>query len=249
MKKLLPFVIVVIAGLLLWGCKKDEPLQPYYGADYGDLQYSIKGIHDTTVEQTGKVSLNLFIERTAGKFEDVNLIARGLPDGMKASFALNNATPNYNTLLIIEATNVDAGNYTIQVVGSSQTTGQKFYDLGLTVLPYSNPALGLVGDFTEKRACTQLGDSSHIVHITQVAGAASKVSIKGIWVGSGSYTVDANVIQTDQTISIPLQSVNNVTFQGNGTYTKDGIELKYVVKDTSTAHVVDDNCTSVFTRL
>lgn len=250
MKKILPFVVlVVLSGLLIWSCKKDEPLQPYYGADYGDLQYSIKGVRDTMLEQTGKVSFNLFVERTAGKYEEVGLSVKGLPEGMTATFALNEATPNYNTFITFEANQVDAGTYTIQIIGASQTTGQKYYDMVLTVLPYSNPALGLEGDFKEVRACSQTGDSSHAVNITPVLTGASKVKIKGLWIGGGTYTVEANLIQTDHTIHIPLQSVHNVTFQGNGTYSKDGLELNYTVKDTSISQIVNDNCTSIFTRL
>lgn len=248
MKKLLPFLVAAIAGVFFYGCGKNEPLQPSYGTDYGDLQYTIRGAHDTSVEQTGKVSMLLNIERSAGKFEDVSLSVKGLPEGMTAKFTPQSAIPTFNTLLILEATQVDAGDYTLQVVGASQTTGQKYFDFKITVKPYSNPALGLEGSFKEKRSCSQTGDSSHPVTIIPVEGVAGKVQIKGIWIGSAAYTVLADIDAANQSINVPMQSVHNVVFHGNGIYSKKTIELTYSVKDTSATHVVNDECTSLFTK-
>lgn len=249
MRKAVPALLFVLTVLCLWGCKKDEPLQPYYPSDYGDLQYSINGIVDTSMEQTSTVTFQLSVERIAGKFEPVTLNIKELPKGMTAEFNPASSTPPYISFLTLEADQVDEGVYTLQIVSSSQTTGLKYTDLKVTVLPYSNPALALKGSFREQRACTQIGDSSHEVSITPVAGVVGKVDIRGIWVGNNSYTVTATVNQTQQLIVIPEQSVNNLVFKGNGTYTKNTIDLTYSVKDTALSHIVDDNCTSKFSKL
>jgi hypothetical protein len=112
-------------------------------------------------------------------------------------------------------------------------------------MPYSNPALALEGAFKETRKCSQTGDTSINVTISPVDGMPSKVNIRGIWVGGGTYTVTANVHQSSQTVTLPKQTVNKLIFQGTGTFSKKRMELSYSVVDS--AHgLVNDNCTSVF---
>lgn len=236
---------LLVLGLGMTGCKDDLPLTPNYGTDYGDLQYTLDGVVDTFMEQTDTITMRLYVNRTAGKFEDVRLSLAEAPEGITAQFNPDMSIAPYNATMRLYAKQVEVGDHIIKIMGNSQTTGLRYFDLKLTVLPYSNPALGLDGDFTEKRKCAQMGDTSVPVTVKPIAGQANKILLSGLWMGGGNYIVTATIQPTNQTIIVPMQYSNRLKFEGTGNYSKGRFELSYTVVDT--AHgLINDNCTSVF---
>jgi hypothetical protein len=239
--------IILISLLLVtaWGCKRTSPTpEPYYEPDYGELKYIIQGLKDVSLERSGEVKLSVYINRTEGRIEDVMLSVLNLPQGMSASFSPSISKPSFNTTLTIKTTRAKEGTYAITIRGSSQTSGFTEKKINVTVLPYSNAAIGLEGLFKESGQCNPGGNLNHDVEIV-AAETDNKINIKGFWSSVWTHVVSANLNASNKTLTIPSQTVNGVTITGNGTYDDNLIIIGYRVKGLT----VDDTCTSSFSRL
>jgi len=241
------YILIAFIGILAWSCKKtDDNSAPYYEPNSGDLQYSVTGLHDTFVEQTGTVSIPLFVNRLIGRPENVNFNIPTLPTGITAWLTPSIGQPSFNTILNIETHKAALGNYAITLSGVSQTSGLKTFEMMLRVTPYSDPSLALEGEFKETRACNQSGNGDNKVTMEPITGQANKVKMIGIWVGGSAYqvTVDANPI--NKTLTMAPQVQNGLTFVGSGYYID---ENSFTISYTVTGNLVNDNCTSTFNRL
>lgn len=247
MSKLRIYYLIPLLALCMINCNKpSDPPIPDYGPDYGDLKYTIEGVKDVSMERIGETNMSLHVKRSSGKLEDVLLTVRNLPQGATASFQpVFTGYPSFSTVLTIKANRVKAGDYDLIVRGSSTTSGFTDYNLKLTILPYSNAAVGLVGGFREQGVCTQGGNVGHEVDVVAVDGIPNRVNIKGFWSGVWSNIIYANLNPTNNTLTIPAQIMNDVTVTGSGTYDDNTMIVNYHVAGST----VNDNCSSTFSRL
>lgn len=239
-------ILVSLAVIILGGCSKPSPTpEPYYEPDYGDLKYIIQGVKDVSMERIGQAQLTLFINRQEGKIEDVMMTVVGLPQGVTATFSPSISMPSFNTTLTIKALRAKEGTYKITVRGSSKTSGFTEKQMNITILPYSNAAVGLEGQFNEGGMCTPSGAVGDTVDVVPVEGVKNRINIKGFWSGVWSNMVYANLNVANKTLDIPSQTVNGVTINGTGTYDDNIMIVGYRIK----GFTVDDTCTSTFSRL
>ncbi|OSZ78728.1 hypothetical protein CAP35_10915 [Chitinophagaceae bacterium IBVUCB1] len=238
-------LLISLLVITAWGCRRTSPTpEPYYEPDYGELKYIIQGLKDVSLERTGEVKLNVYINRTEGRIEDVMMSVLNLPQGVTASFSPSISKPSYNTTLTIKASRAKEGTYSIIVRGSSQTSGFTEKKINITILSYSNAAIGLEGQFKEAGQCSPGGTLNHDVDIVP-SDTVNKILIKGFWSSVWTHVVRADLNVANKTLSIPSQTVNGVTITGNGTYDDNLIIIGYRVKGLT----VNDTCTSSFSRL
>lgn len=242
MKKIL--LLLTLSTIVFFGCKQKEPLAPYYPPDSGALVYTIEGVRDTSVEQTGQVKLTLFIKKTSGTAESIGLSVTGLPAGAQYVFSPAAGTVSYYSVITFNTLRVKAGNYPIQIVGAGATSGIKTMNMTLKVLPYSNPAVGLAGYFTETGNCSQSGAKSNTVNVDTTGGVPNKIKMLGFYAGGTLYNIMADISPNTKTLTIPAQTLSSATFQGSGTYTDSTITVNYTVSNA----VLHDTCTAVLKR-
>lgn len=242
MKYSLTFALSI---LLITGCTKtNNNNTPIYTDDDKEFTYEIKGLADMSLERTGEDDLLLNILRLTGKTEEVSMSIVDAPDGLTAIFdPSSTGEPSFNVTFKLVSKKVKEGTYTVKLKVATPTTGISEFPFKLTVLPYSNPASALVGEFDEKGSCTQSGALDHNAKIEIAQDSVGKVNIKGFWKGVWSNIVYGYLDPTNNTITIPAQVQNNATFQGSGTYDDTKVIVNYTVNNS----VVSDTCTSTFT--
>jgi hypothetical protein len=237
--------VFVTAGIIAASCGKGpDVLTPHETPNDGDFTYVINGLKDTSLERTDDVRYLVYVEKKSGKAENVVLSAQDVPEGMEVIFdPISADTASFNTTLLIKTKRVKVGEYVINVRGASATTRISNNPIKIKVLPYSNEALGLVGNYTESGVCTK-GNVNHNVTVEKDPTENNKIYINGIMSGVLNNTVYGTVNPTNKTIYIFKQLQNSVYYEGEGTYDDDKIVLNYRV----TGAVINENCTSTLTR-
>lgn len=237
-------MVTVLSATLMVNCRKSDPSNPIYDPEYGDLQYTIDNVKDVSIERIGESKQNIVVNRISGKVEDVSLTVVGLPAGATASFDPNPSKPSFASTLTIKANRVTIGTYTLTLRGSSLTSGYTERKFTLTILPYSNYAIGMEGKFKEGGLCVPGGNVNDTVDVVATT-EANRINIKGIWSGVWTNVVYADLNPTNKTLNIPAQTLNGVTINGSGTFDENVMIIGYRVKGTT----VNDSCTSTFSRL
>jgi hypothetical protein len=242
----MPVAAIAAVFLLVFNnCKKSDPIEPYYESDYGDLQYTIDNVKDVSIERIGEMKQNISITRVAGKAEDVSLSVVGLPVGASALFDPDPSKPSFTSTLTIKTNRVTVGTYSLLIRGSSLTSGFTERKFSLTVLPYSNIAIGMEGKFKESGVCVPSGGIGDTVNVIPVTTTTNKITIQGIWSGVWTNEVNADLNPSSKTLNIPAQTINGVTISGSGTFDENVMIIGYRVTGTT----VNDTCTSTFSRL
>jgi hypothetical protein len=243
------FIICTLFALAILGCAKDnKPVTPYYPDDYGDFDYVIEGVRDTFVQRLGSTNLFAYVRKKSGPSEDVNFKVEGLPEGVTMTFDPAVAKPPFNMYISIKAEKTSEGVYPIVIVSTSKTSGIKRKGINLTVKPYGNEALALVGPFKETHKCSQSGDLAFNVFIESAFTANNRINIKGFWSSSWTNVVYADLNPGAKTLIIPSQKVNGLEYKGGGTYTEDLLNINYTVADTFGGKVVNESCTATIAR-
>ncbi len=240
------YIVGILLAVTIFACNKSTtPLVPQTSTSDDDFTFRINGLRDTALERTDYISYLIFVEKLTGAGEFVSLSVDSVPKGMSISFVPVMAdTASFNTTMRIETDRVVEGTYDINIKAATATAGVKNNNVQVKILPYSNHAVGLVGDYTEKGACQQLGNVEHNVTI-EADAQKNKVKIKGLLSGVKSNIIIGTVNPTNSTINIPSQLVNSVTYEGDGTYDDDKIVINYTVKGGAS---VNESCSSTLTR-
>ena len=240
------YSILIAAAAFMTGCSKSNVNNnPYYGDDYGDFNYTITGTKDTTIEQTGEVNILLNLKKTSGPTENVNLEVTGVPDGVTATIEPVTAQPPFTALLRIVSYRAAVGSYPITITGRSKSTGNTIHSLNLNIKTFTNAAYMVEGVCNTSGACTpQTGAVTHEANVVVATSAPNRVEIQGFWSDSWSNVVYADLNPSNNTVTIPAQTVNALTFEGNGTYTEGSMHINYTVKGA----LVDEACNVTYTR-
>lgn len=250
--KMMPSIIRIgavyllsLSVLCMVSCKDPETLTPYIPDNSGPLAYQIKGLKDTSLERIGEVRYIISINRDSGKAEKIVLSAENLPKGMEVIFdPIATAEPSFTTTMVTRTTRTPVGEYQVRVRGAGPTSGIKSYNTTIKVLPYSNAALGLKGDFTESGQCSLQGPVNENVRIEIDEQVKNKIYIKGLFSGVWSNVIYAILNPADNTLTIPSQVQNAVTYEGDGTYDDDKVIINYTV----TGVTFNETCSSTLTR-
>lgn len=247
MRNLTLFLVVLLSTtVMFWtSCSKNnsEPLNRTPGS--ADFDYEIVGLRDTSLERIGEVRFLVNVNRIDGDPEMVNLTAIDLPEGMDVTFTPSNGEPaSYVTSVLVKTTRTKEGTYTIKIRGASPTAGVKDYPVKVTILPYSNDAVGLKGDFTETGSCVQQGNVTNNIVVTVVDSVKNRVLLKGLSSGVQTNEVYADLSPDTKTITIPSQVQSFVTYQGSGSYQDDVIQITYTINGPA----VNETCTTSINR-
>jgi hypothetical protein len=240
------YSILIAAAAVMTGCSKENNNNnPYYGEDYGPFKYTISGTQDTTIEQSGEANILLTFTKTSGPTENVSLEVTGVPENVTVSLEPTMAKPPFTALLRVVSKRAAIGNYPILITGRSTKTGNTVHNLNLNIKAYTNAAFLVEGVCTTSGACTpQTGALSHEANVVVATTAPNRVEIHGFWSDSWSNVVYADLKPADKTVAIPAQTVNGLTFEGNGTYTEGSMHINYTVK----GPLVDEACNITYTR-
>ncbi len=236
-------ILLALSVVAFSACKKKHPLDPYYPNDGGDLQYTIEGVKDMTLEQTGMAKMTVFFKKVSGASEDLSLSMEDLPKGASFTYSPIVGSVSFNSVLTINTTRVAAGNYTVKVKASGAKSGIKTASFVLKVTPYTNGAIAILGHFNETGNCSQSNGVNNIVNIDTVS-TINKVVIKGLYAGGTLYTLNATLDPSNSTITVPFQTNSQADFQGSGTYNDSTITIHYTVNNT----LVHDTCSTVLKR-
>lgn len=239
-KYLVPLLLILIIA----ACGKDDDvLQPIYEEEE-DFTYEISGFRDTMLERTGEVFYNIYVEKKSGKGEAVVLSAEDLPKGMSVRFEPAGIEASYYTNMYIRTERTPIGDYVINIKGAAPTGGVKNNPVNVAVTWYSNAAVGVAGEYTESRNCSQTGSGTNDVTVELDESGDNKLVIKGLLFGVMSTELNTIIDPTNRTLTIPQQVKGSVTYQGDGTYREDQISINYTV----TGSTINESCTSTLTR-
>lgn len=244
-RKSLTAALAAITILVGVSCKDNTLLSPYVPEDSGKFSYDINGLRDTSLERTDDVRYLIYVEKLAGKSESVILSADELPTGMEVVFdPANGVEAPFNTTMVIKNVRVKEGEHRIKIKGAAPTAGIKSKYITVTVLPYSNAAVGLKGVFTESGQCSQSGNLNNNVNIVVDESAKNKIELKGLFSSVMSNVIKADINPDKKTLTIPSQKVNSVTYEGDGTFDDDKLIINYTV----TGLTINESCTATLTR-
>lgn len=240
-------IAIVTLGMFAASCGGDTTLlSPYNPDDSGPFTYTIKGLKDTSLERTGDVRYNILVERQGGKAEAVVLSAGDLPKGMNVVYEpVNGEQASYNTTIVIKTLRVKEGVHKINIRGASPTSGINNSYINVTVLPYTNPAIGLTGAFMESGQCSKVGSINDNVNIEIDETIKNRIHIKGLFSGVMTNEIYADIDPATGTLTIPNQVQNQLTYNGDGTYDDDKLVINYTV----TGITINESCTSTLTRI
>lgn len=236
-----------VACLLLFSCKKGNndnngPLNPIY---VDTLKFEVLGLEEQSMLQTDTVEVPVEVRYLEGEKDEVTLAVAGLPFTMTAGFYPQLDTPSFFSVIRFVAHDVDTGLYHIKVTAAGHKYARDYY-LPIRVLPYPvNPALALVGTYTESGPCTTSGTISHNLSISVVDPYFNKITIRGLWNGSSTINVVADIDPSSNTIVIPSQVSNGTTFTGAGSYSGNQITISY----TATSGIFTEQCSTIMTKL
>lgn len=234
-------ILLIISSIFIFSCNKtsintrnDEP-----------INFEILGLSDTTIYQSDTVEYNVAVNYLSGNKEKVVLFVSNLPVTMSAGLYPDIDTPSYNATIRLVAHNADTGAYNI-TIGASSSTVTKNYNVKVRVIPTPvNPAAILVGNYEENGQCTVSNTIKDTVSVSTINPYFNKIKITGLWTGSSSINVNADIDPVSHTINIPFQQTGNQYLSGTGSYNNNIMTINYVVTDGA---LFSDNCTTVLTK-
>lgn len=202
MKKL--SFLFAFALLALASCKKNEGSQQ-------PMTYMVNGITDISMFGTDVAGMGLSIEYRGPVQENVALSITGLPENVTAEFSTASGIPTFGTSVAITSQNAVAGTYPLKLVCKGSATGEKSYDLTLTIKPV--PCTQVVsGSYQTSNTCFPGSTNSFISHL-----GGNNIMINNL--GGMGFSVNATIDCNSSTITIPSQTVGgSVTVAGSGSY-------------------------------
>lgn len=195
--------------------------------------------------QTDTVIIPITVNLESGAAQMMSLGVMNAPTGLSVMVDPQVDTPGYDAELRLIGDMAEVGNHTIQLRATALTFEKDYY-FEVKVIPnLVNPALALVGEYTETGNCSASGAvNNEKVEVSAVSTVFNRINIKGIWKGGTFYTLTANINPDNQTIQIPSQTVNAIQFNGSGSYDGSKIELTYSASGTT----VNETCTVTLTK-
>lgn len=205
----------------------------------GAMDFELIGVHDVTLHQHDSTEISVELKYLNGNRDDAGLSVNNLIPGYVLLFTPQLDTPSFFSTLKIKTNTLDTGTKSFQILatGSKKT---KAYNINVHVIVDSlNPALAFVGSLLENGICSNNSPNNNLVLGYIPTGSFAKIHLTGMWLGGNFYEVDAYFNGLNQSISIPAQMTNGLTFSGTGTYSGNTIQLTYTIS----GPLVNESCT------
>lgn len=236
------YLLLLILAVSLFGCKKSENTSVPSRAGF-----IINGVTDQVVEVDTAVVLPVNILQQTGEQELVTLSVKGLPASIKAVISPERGTPAFNANVRLRTTDSTVtGDYPLQIVATSKS-GTRSYDMSLKVVPMSECASRVAGDYTATEVCDQIPGSTYNTNVYPFFGNTPN----RIRMSSGALSsVYADLNCHNKTLIIPrqyLQGGSNGEMWGTGYYDKKTITVNYSIYYPLAGITI--NCTTILQRI
>jgi len=232
-------LLILLVAVTLFGCRTRSSVAP--------LTYNVTGIGDVTVTSTAPGVLTVkFTKLTAvATNESLNLSVTGLPSGITAVINSTPAVPPFTATITFTDNGAVAGTYGVNLIVTSNISGEKSYPFVLTVSGNTNINCDIAGTYANSTAaCTANGSYNYAETIMNdsVASIGNKVIFMNF--ANFGYSVYGFVDCSTNTISIPSQSLPNfLTVSGSGSFTStDSMKAVTVSYTTMTLDSMVSNC-------
>lgn len=228
----------LLSIIILASCGKGT-LSDNSNPNLGNLDYELTGVHDVTLHQHDSTEMTVEMKYLSGNKDIVGLSANNLVQGYVLAFSPQLDTPSFFSTLKIKTATIDTGVKTFQILatGSKKT---KAYNINIHVIADTlNPALAFAGSLFETGTCTNNSPNNSLVTGYVPVGSIGKLHLTGLWLGGNAYEVDLYFNGANQSISLPTQVSNGLTFTGSGTYNGTTIQLTYTIS----GPLVNESCT------
>ncbi|MCD6063166.1 MAG: hypothetical protein K0R82_1077 [Flavipsychrobacter sp.] len=196
--------------------------------------YVLNGVTDVTVERDSMVTVNIMVDQQPGRAqENVTLSVTGLPSTVTTKITPESGTPNYHSEITFKASDAAVpGSYPIKIVATS-ATGSRTYDVNLHIVPITECASKVMGEYTAIDKCDTTTGTEYPVMVSPVFNKQNRVILSGFFGGGGSSSsVTANLECNGKTLTMPKQNIMFYEISGNGSYKKDTITVNYTVMST-----------------
>jgi len=201
-----------IAGSLLFSaCKKSD-------SDALPTNYRIDGVQDMTLQQSGTVPITGYMSISVmptGKIQEhVSLSMEGLPEGCSVMFTSPGGFPMFSSNVIIRDSGATGGTYPVKLVCNGSVTGKKSYTFNLTLPQLPDCTSWLLHNYSANSGCA---GGTYPEFLT--AGSTRNRIVFNNFENIG-VSLYANVTcqpsGSSSTISMPAQTVGDITYSGSG---------------------------------
>ena len=166
----------------------------------------------------GASALPLEVKFVEGTQEPVSLSISGLPAGVTSTFTPGSGTPTFSSILTLAATNAVKGTYPIKIKGTSNTLSKE-YSFNLVVT--QSCAEQRVGMYSSTSSCdTGIAD----LQVVAVTGFGNKIDIFDP-LDTTQTAVRAELNCDGNTLTVPLQTNNGLTYEGSGSFSANTINM------------------------
>ena len=229
---------LLLSLIILASCGKGT-LGDNNNPNLGNLDFELTGVQDVTLHQHDSTEMTVEMKYLSGNKDIVGLSINNLVPGYMLSFTPQLDTPSFFSTLKIKTATIDTGVKSFQILatGNKKT---KAYNINIHVIADTlNPALAFAGNLFENGTCTNNSPNNNLVSGYVPVGTFGKLHVTGLWIGGNVYEVDLYFNAANQSVSMPAQVTNNLTFTGSGTYNGTTIQLTYTIS----GPLVNESCT------
>ena len=214
MKRSLLFFALLVMGFA--SCKKDDDNTIY------SPSYHVDGITDLTLvkgSRTGAatpfLSLNVMYENATQ--ERVSLSLENAPQGLYYKIFTTTGIPTFSSAISFADSGVAEGTYPLKLVARGEYSGRKEFRFNMEVTALPDCTADIIGSgYTTNSSCS----SSPYMQAILTSGVRNRVFFSNI--DNNGFQLYATVDCDAQSLLIPEQVVNGVTYQGWGGYSISG---------------------------
>ena len=235
MKKITFFIILLIAGI---GCTKN-----YYGS--GDGSYHIDGLSGVSLSQDAPArTMYITVTYDGQPQENVTLSFENLPAGMYATLYTPSGYPTFSSQIQFYDSSAAIGTYRVNLIATGEKTGRKVLPITITITAPPECASTFTGNWMGSNGCT--GSSSYTETLATDASVVNRVKLNNF--ENSGITLYADIKCTGRTVTLPLQTVNGVSYSGNGYFYTSGAAYFLRISYTRTNGSSTISCTESLSR-
>ena len=205
-------LVVVLLVLIITGCTKKY----YYGSEGNDNPpYIVQGINDFSInEDSGPSVMGLSIMYQNSDQENVKVSLENVPAGLFTIIERPSGIPSFSSFIQFTDSSATPGTYTVNLVVTGAKSGKKSFPFTITVTTTPDCRDEIIGTYSTSSLCSA-GPSNYSSDIEKDV-VNKRIIIKN-WENSGEQ-VFATTNCINGQLTIPSQTVNGVTYSGNGSF-------------------------------
>lgn len=188
----------------LYSCKKSSDT---------NTNFKVDGVQDVTVApRTSDITLQVYITYSGSIKESVGLSLEGMPTGCRFSIDNAQGTPPFTAIIRFKDTAVVPGNYPLNLICIGSETGKQTYAFNLIANAEKDYRSTFVGTYSKSlSSCDQ---SHHYTIKITPAEEINKIYLSNL--DNAGTLIYGSIFDSGQTIVIPEQTINGITFSGTG---------------------------------